>query len=80
MKKENLPDFYQELDRRLKRKGGGVTVEELREVFYKTMAEMMDENPQVVYLDADLPEPWEQPDCFRSFHSRPLIWGSWKPI
>ena len=42
-------------------------MEELRKVFYKTMAEMMDENPQVVYLDADLAGAMGTAGLFQEF-------------
>ncbi len=50
-------------------------MEELRKVFYKTMAEMMDENPQVVYLDADLAGAMGTAGLFQEFPQQAFDMG-----
>ncbi|MEI3411947.1 MAG: hypothetical protein V8Q57_00985 [Blautia sp.] len=56
-------------------------MEELRKVFYHTMAELMHENQQVIYLDADLAGAMGTAGLFQGSHSsRPLTWELWKPI
>ena len=50
-------------------------MEELRKVFYHTMAELMHENQQVIYLDADLAGAMGTAGLFQEFPQQALIWG-----